>query len=123
MFYQVTTAIIELELDLNITKEDVNTTTEARKIRVDELSISISNAYVKLFLKQLIVYYILICGIYLFYFSCYESFQLCRRKNFQNKVGDLLLFQVQKALPPEVDYGKEVKELILFLAKVRLIKV
>lgn len=123
MFYQVATAIMELKLDLNITKEDVNATIEARQIRVNELSISISNEYVKCFTKQLIVYNIFIQGTYLFYFSCYESFQLCRRKNFQNKIGELLLFQVHKALPPEVNYGKEVKELFLFLAKVRFIKI
>lgn len=60
MFYQISTAIMELKLDLNITKEDVNTTIEARQIRVNELSILISNAYVKRFTKQLIVYNIFI---------------------------------------------------------------
>lgn len=55
MFYQISTAIMELKLDLNITKEDVNTTIETRQIRVNELSILISNAYVKRFTKQLIV--------------------------------------------------------------------
>lgn len=59
---------MELKLDLNITKEDVNTTIEARQIRVNELSISISNAYVKRFTNQLIVYKILF-RVYIYFIS------------------------------------------------------
>lgn len=52
-------------------------------------------------------------------FSRYEGFQICRRKNFQNKkVGDSLLKHVRKYLPPDIEYNKDVKEILLFLAKV-----
>lgn len=52
-------------------------------------------------------------------FSRYEGFQICRRKNFQNKkVGDLLLNHVHKYLPSDIEYNKNIKEIFLFLAKV-----
>lgn len=55
-------------------------------------------------------------------FSKYESFRLCRIKNFRNRAGEKLLHEVSYALPPDVDFGKEVKEIFLLLAKVRIIK-
>lgn len=52
-------------------------------------------------------------------FSRYEGFQICRRKNFQNKkIGDLLLKHVHEYLPHDIEYNKDVKEILLFLAKV-----
>lgn len=53
-----------------------------------------------------------------FVFSVYESFLVCRKKNFNNDKGDLLLHNVHNYLPPKINYNKQVKEVFKFLAKV-----
>lgn len=52
-------------------------------------------------------------------FSAYECFQICRRKVFHNKTGDLLLKNVQKAIPLTVTYKQQVEDIFFFLAKVK----
>lgn len=53
-----------------------------------------------------------------FVFSRYESFQICRKKNFFNENGGLLLRRVHKYLPLTINYDKQAKDVFLYLAKV-----
>lgn len=45
IYKQIMKAIVELKLDINITKEDIRNSTEARHIRVNELSLALSTKY------------------------------------------------------------------------------
>lgn len=49
VYKNVVNAIISLKLNLNITNEDLRNATEARKLRVNDLSIVLSPKYVKCF--------------------------------------------------------------------------
>lgn len=45
VYKQIMKAIVELKLDINITREDIRNATEARHIRVNELSLALSAKY------------------------------------------------------------------------------
>ncbi|VVC40437.1 Transcription initiation factor IID, subunit 13 [Cinara cedri] len=93
VYKMIVNAIVALKLDINITNEDLRIATEARKLRVNELSIALSS-------------------------HGYEGFQLCRRKNFHNtKIGIALFEEVNRALPSNIHYSKDIKEIFMFLAK------
>uniref|UniRef100_A0A2S2P1Y9 Uncharacterized protein n=1 Tax=Schizaphis graminum TaxID=13262 RepID=A0A2S2P1Y9_SCHGA len=47
----------------------------------------------------------------------YEGFEICRRKSFHGRLGDWLLFQIQKALPWDFIINSQVKDILMFLAK------
>ncbi|CAI6360012.1 unnamed protein product [Macrosiphum euphorbiae] len=93
IFKKLRNAIVELKLKIKITEEEVRKSNESRMIRANDVSIILSA-------------------------NAYEGFEVCRRKNFyKTKIGDQLLLQVHKALPFDITYNKQVKEVLLFLAK------
>ncbi|XP_022180663.1 uncharacterized protein LOC111040903 [Myzus persicae] len=85
--------IVDLKLKINITEEEVRKSNETRLLRANDISIILTA-------------------------NGYEGFETCRRKNFRkNKTGELLLLQVHKALPWNIKYNNQVKDVLLFLAK------
>lgn len=58
VYKQIMKAMVDLELDINITKEDIRNSTEARHIRVNELSLALSTQYVLYLLMVNIWYFI-----------------------------------------------------------------
>lgn len=52
-------------------------------------------------------------------FSGYEGFEMCRRKSFHGRLGDKLLIQVQDVLPWDITINSQVKDILMFLAKVK----
>lgn len=117
IFNKLRNAIVELKLKIKITEEEVRKSNESRMIRANDVSIILSAKYdncLLLFKVWWFYSYIFIV------FSAYEGFEVCRRKNFyKTKIGDQLLLQVHKALPFDITYNKQVKEVLLFLAKVK----
>ncbi|XP_060859396.1 uncharacterized protein LOC132936657 isoform X2 [Metopolophium dirhodum] len=93
VFKKLRNAIVDLKLQINITEEEVRKSNEIRLIRANDVSIILTA-------------------------NAYEGFEVCRRKNFhKNKIGERLLLQVHKALPWDITYNNQVKEVLLFLAK------
>lgn len=93
VFKTLRNAIVDLKLQINITEEEVRKSNEIRLIRANDVSIILTA-------------------------NAYEGFEACRRKNFhKNKIGERLLLQVHKALPWNITYNNQVKEVLLFLAK------
>lgn len=50
-YNEIMKSMVELKLDINIIKEDIRKSTEARHIRVDKLSLELSARYIKYFLS------------------------------------------------------------------------
>ncbi|XP_015375972.1 PREDICTED: uncharacterized protein LOC107170385 [Diuraphis noxia] len=93
IFKKLRNAIVDLKLKINITEEEVRKSNEIRLIRANDISIILTP-------------------------DAYEGFEMCRRKNFhKSKIGERLLFQVHKALPWDITYDNQVKDVLLFLAK------
>lgn len=57
IYKQIMKAIVALELNITITKEDIRNATEARHIRVNELSIALSTKYACYLLMINILYF------------------------------------------------------------------
>jgi len=108
---------VELKLKINITEEEVRKSNETRLSRVNDISIILTAKYDNCLLLFNIWWFYL----YLFIdFSEYEGFEICRSKNFnKTKIGEQLLLQVHKALPWDITYNNQVKDVFLFLAKVK----
>jgi len=107
-------AIITLKLDLT-TEEYFQNVNERRQIRINELAIQLSPVYV-ICVLIINVQYLYICNIN---FSTYIGFEVCRSRVFHNKTGELLLNKVHKALPVNVYYQHQVKDIFQYLAKVK----
>jgi len=86
-------AVKQLNLDINVTTEEhFHNVTESRQIRINELAILLSP-------------------------DAYVGFELCRSRSFHNKRGELLLNKVHRALPVDVHYKHQVRDIFLYLAK------
>lgn len=107
-------AVMKLKLDLT-TEEHFHNVTERRQIRINELAILLSPAYVICMLIINVQYLYSFC----INFSAYIGFELCRSRVFHNKTGELLLNKVHKALPVNVYYQHQVKDIFQYLAKVK----
>ncbi|XP_003241186.1 uncharacterized protein LOC100573822 isoform X2 [Acyrthosiphon pisum] len=93
IFKKLRNAIVELKLKINITEEEIRKSNETRLLRANDISIILTA-------------------------NAYEGYEVCRSKNFhKNKIGERLLLQVHKALPWDITYNNQVKEVLLFLAK------
>jgi len=117
VFKTLRNAIVDLKLQINITEEEVRKSNEIRLIRANDVSIILTAKYDNCFwmFNEWWFYSYIFTD-----FSAYEGFEACRRKNFhKNKIGERLLLQVHKALPWNITYNNQVKEVLLFLAKVK----
>ncbi|XP_026819805.1 uncharacterized protein LOC113558523 [Rhopalosiphum maidis] len=92
IFHKLRNTIVELKLKINITEEDIKKSNESRLMRANDISILLTA-------------------------RAYEGFEICRRKSFHGRLGDKLLFQVQKALPWDITFNSQVKDILMFLAK------
>lgn len=115
LYNGIENAVKKLDLDTNVnTEEHLHNVTESRQIRINELAILLSPAYVIYMLINIQYSYVVI----IINFSAYISFELCRSRTFYNKTGQLLLNKVHKALPMDIHYKHQVRDIFLYLAKV-----